>query len=375
MINIPEDLNLRIPGPTRLPAEVREALARPMIGHRSHAFRSLYREVIDGLKEMLRTQHDVFVLTASGTGAMEAAIVNTLSPGDKVLSVSVGNFGERFRAIARAYGAEVIPLDFEWGTAAEPDVISATLSEHPEVKAVLVTHNETSTGITNPLREIAAVVKAGGDASPLLLVDAISSAGSVELETDAWQIDVVVTGSQKGWMIPPGLSYLTFSDAAWAAHRHATMPRFYFDLTAFKENLAANLTPWTPALSLYYALSVALELMRQEGLENIWARHRRIAAYTRERIQEMGLELLADPAYASNTVTAVRAPAGLDVAQLQRRLEQRHRVILAGGQGRLKGHIFRIGHIGHVQQADIDRALAAIQEELEHLMPRNSAET
>ncbi len=376
MLVIPDDLNLRIPGPTPLPEEVREALALPMIGHRSRLFSKIHAEVVEGLKELLRTANDVFVLTSSGTGGMETAIVNTLSPGDKVLSVSIGNFGARFRTIAGIYGAEIVPLDYEWGTAADPDEIGAALEQHPDVKAVLVTHNETSTGVTNPLREIAAVVKAKGDASPLLLVDAISSAGCIELETDAWNIDVLVTGSQKGWMIPPGLAFVAVSDAAWEAHKRSTMPRFYFDLTAAHKKLPADQTPWTPAVNLFYGLAVALRLMRQEGLENIWARHQQVADYTRQRVQEMGLELFADPRYASNTVTAIRAPASssadlghsIDVDELRQRLEQRHRVILAGGQGPLKGRIFRIGHLGNVHQADIDHALTAISEELEQLV-------
>lgn len=374
MLNIPDNLNLRIHGPTPLPPEVREALAQPMIGHRSHAFSEIHGEVIEGLKELLRTQNDVFVLTASGTGGMETAVVNTLSPGDKVLSVSIGNFGERFRTIARRYGAQIVPLDYEWGTAADPDAIGSALAQHPDVKAVLITHNETSTGVTNPLKDIAATVKAGGDASPLLLVDAISSAGCIELETDAWNIDVLVTGSQKGWMIPPGLAFVAFSDAAWTAHEQSTMPRFYFDLTPARKKLPANQTPWTPAVNLFYGLAAALRLMRQEGLQNIWERHQRIGDYTRLRVREMGLELFADPQFASNTVTAVRAPVGsttdstsrqrLDVDELRRRLEQDYKVILAGGQGPLKGQIFRIGHLGHVHQADIDDALAAIRNEI-----------
>lgn len=364
MIEIPDNLNLRIPGPTPLAPEVREALAQPMIGHRSHTFSVLHREVTEGLKEMLRTSNDICVLTSSGTGGMETAVVNTLSPGDKVVSVAGGKFGDRFRTIAETYGAEIIPLDHEWGTPIDPDAIDSALTEHPDVKAVLLTHNETSTAITNPLEDIAAVVKAHGDTYPLFIIDAISSAGCIELETDAWNIDVLVTGSQKGWMIPPGLAYVAFSDAAWTAHEQSTMPRYYFDLTAAKKKLPADNTPWTPAVNLFYGLAAALRLMRQEGLENIWARHQRIGEYTRRRVREMGLELLADPRYASNTVTAVRAPAGLDVAELRRRLEERHGVMLAGGQGPLKGQIFRIGHLGNVNQGDIDDALAAIREEL-----------
>lgn len=390
MIQIPDDLNLRIPGPTPLPAEVLEALAQPMIGHRSHAFSILHREVIAGLKEMLRTKNDTFVLASSGTGGLEAAVVNTLSPGDKVLSVSIGYFGDRFRTIARTYGVEIVPLDYEWGTAADPADIGAALAQHPDVKAVLVTHNETSTGVTNPLKEIATTVKSGYP-FPLLLVDAVSSAGSIELETDAWNIDVVVTGSQKGWMLPPGLAFITFSHAAWEAHEQARLPRFYFDLSAAKKSQASGYTPWTPAINLIYGLAVALQLMREEGLENIWARHQRIADYTRQGVREMGLQVLPDLRYASNTVTAVRVPAGLlagtvpnpalspaegpargaepgiNVAELRRRLEERHRVIVAPGQGPLKGQVFRIGHLGRVDQTDIDAALAAIREELAYL--------
>ncbi|MBS1252853.1 MAG: Serine-pyruvate aminotransferase [Anaerolineales bacterium] len=363
MFNIPDDLNLRIPGPTPLPAEVREALAQPMMSHRSRTFGAIHAEVAEGLREMLRTTNDVFVLTASGTGAMEAAVVNTLSPGDSVLSAAGGKFGERFRTIASAYGADIVPLDHTWGTAAAPDDIGAALDEHPDVRAVLVTHNETSTGVTNPLRDIASVVKAN-NTPPLLIVDAISSAGCIELEVDAWNIDVLVTGSQKGWMIPPGLAYIAFSDAAWAAHAQATMPRFYFDLTAAKKKLLANQTPWTPAVNLFYGLTAALRLMRQEGVDNIWSRHQRVADHTRQRVQEMELELFATPQYASNTVTAVQAPADLDVAELRRRLAEKHRVILSGGHGPLKGKIFRIGHLGNVSEPAIDAALAAVAEEL-----------
>ncbi len=367
MLNIPDNLNLRIPGPTPLPPEVREALTQPMIGHRSEAFKEMHRQIIQGLKEMLRTEHEVFVLTSSGTGGMEAAVVNTLSPGDQVLSVSIGHFGVRFRTIAETYGVTIVPLDVEWGRAADPAAVGAMLERHPDVAAVLVTHNETSTGVTNPLAEIAAVVKSHrrpSGTAPLLLVDAISSAGCLPLETDAWGLDVVVTGSQKGWMLPPGLAFVTMSPAAWEAHAQARIPRFYFDLGAARKQLPANQTPWTPAVNLFYGLAVALELMQREGLEAIIQRHRRIGAYTRSRVKAMGLELFADERFASNTVTAIHAPAGVDVDRLRRNLERRHRVILAGGQGPLRGKIFRIGHLGNVHQEDIDAALEAIAEEL-----------
>jgi len=368
MLKIPENLNLRIPGPTPLPPAVREALALPMIGHRSQAFRELHHRVVQDLKAMLRTENDVFVLTSSGTGGMEAAVVNTLSPGDRVLSISIGNFGERFRTIARTYGAEIVPLDVEWGRAVEPEAVEAALERNPDVAAVLVTHNETSTGVTNPLREIAGVVKAhrsSSGKSPLLLVDAISSAGCLPLETDAWGLDVVVTGSQKGWMIPPGLAFVTMSPAAWEAHAQARMPRFYFDLSAARKSLAKDQTPWTPAVNLFYGLAMALESMRREGLEAIIERHRRVGEYTRRQIKAMGLKLFADERYASNTVTSIHAPAGVDVEEMRKVLEREYGVVLAGGQGPLRGKIFRIGHLGNVYEEDIDAALEAIRRYLE----------
>ena len=368
MLNIPSNLNLRIPGPTPLPPAVREALALPMIGHRSEAFRELHHRVVQGLKAMLRTENDVFVLTSSGSGGMEAAVVNTLSPGERVLSVSIGHFGTRFRAIARTYGVEIVPLDVEWGRAAEPEAVGTALDQHPDVAAVLITHNETSTGVTNPLQEIAAVVKAHRGPTgrpPLLLVDAISSAGCLPLETDAWGLDVVVTGSQKGWMIPPGLAFVTMSPAAWEAHAQVKTARFYFDLSVARENLAKNQTPWTPAVNLFYGLAVALDLMEQEGLDAIVARHRRVGEHTRRRLKAMGLKLFADERYASNTVTAIHAPAGVDVEEMRKVLEKEYGVVLAGGQGPLRGKIFRIGHLGNVYEEDIDAALEAIRRYLE----------
>lgn len=363
MVNITEDLNLRIPGPTPLPPEVRTALAHPMIGHRSDTFRELHRNVVRGIAEVLRTANDTFVLTASGTGGMEAAIANMLSPGDTVLSVSIGNFGQRFRAIAQAYGAEIVALDYPWGSAADPDEIASVLSTYNEAKAVLVTHNETSTGVTNPLETIARAVKSSRPDPPLLIVDAVSSAGCIPLETDAWGVDVVISGSQKGWMIPPGLAFVAVSPAAWAALT-AAAPRFYFDFEAARRSLAVDQTPWTPAVNLFYGLATALRLIRRTGLENRWRQHARVAAHVRRRIVQMGLELVADPRFASATVTAVRVPTSVELEDFRRRLEYEHRVIVAGGQGPLKGEIFRIGHMGYLVEDEIDAALDAIESAL-----------
>ncbi len=354
-------MNLRIPGPTPCPPSVLEAVARPMINHRGREFAQLMGRVVDRLKRFYRTQGDVLVLTASGTGGMEAAVVNTLSPGDRVLAVIIGAFGERFAAIAQAYGAEVVRLEYEWGRAADPDDVGRALRRDPAIKAVLVTHNETSTGVTNPLAEIAQVVR---EQERLLLVDAVSSLGAIPVETDAWGLDVVVTGSQKGWMVPPGLAFVSMSRRAWEAYREARMPRFYLDLGRHKDLLERGQTPWTPALSVLYGLDVALAMMEEEGLDHIFARHARLGQLTREGVKALGLELLADERYASNTVTAVKVPAGVDERALRRLLEDEYGVIVAGGQGKLAGKIFRIGHLGWATEEDIRGALAALAQAL-----------
>ena len=353
--------HLRIPGPTPLPPSVREAMTRDMINHRSPEFAAIQNEIVDGLKVFLRTQSDVLLLTASGTGGLEAAVVNTLSPGDRVLSVSIGYFGERLRGIASAYGADIVALDIPAGQAAHPDQVAQALREQPDVKAVLITHNETSTGVTNPLQALAGVVK---DAGQLLIVDAISSAGCVPLDTDAWGVDVLVTGSQKGWMAPPGLAFVTMSQTAWAANATARMPRFYFDLKKAQKAAQDGATPWTPAVSVYYALQEGLRLLLDEGLDNVIARHQRVADKTRAGVQALGLQLFADPRYASNTVTSVRPPAGVNADDFRRQVKKAHGIILAGAQGGLAGTIFRIGHLGFVTEDDIDVTLAALKAEL-----------
>ena len=353
--------NLRIPGPTPLPPSVCAAMSRQMINHRGPEFAAMQAEIVDGLKLFLRTEQDVLLLTASGTGGLEAAVVNTLSPGDKVLSVSIGYFGQRLRDIAAAYGASIVPLDFEWGHAADPAQVAEALRANPDVKAVFITHNETSTGVTNPLKELAATVK---DAGKLLIVDAISSAGCVELETDAWGVDVLVTGSQKGWMAPPGLAFITMSQAAWEANSVARMPRFYFDLKKAKKAAQEGATPWTPAVTTYYALQEGLRLLLAEGRENVFARHARIADKTRAGVQALGFTLFAEGRYASNTVTSVRAPEGTDADALRKRVKAAHNVVLAGAQGKLAGRAFRIGHLGYVTDEDIDAVLAALKAEM-----------
>ncbi|HEX79095.1 MAG TPA: alanine--glyoxylate aminotransferase family protein [Dehalococcoidia bacterium] len=350
--------NLRIPGPTPCPDEVLKAMGRQMINHRGPEFARSLDDVTNKLKQLFQTRNDVFMLTGSGTGGLEAAVVNVLSPGDKVLSVSIGVFGERFAAIAKQFGADVIPLNFEWGKAAKVDEIRQALKDNPQVKAVLVTHNETSTGVTNDLSAISSVVKEYGK---LLVVDAISSLGSIELPVDEWQCDVTVTGSQKGWMVPPGLIMVAVSEAAWEANAEAKMPRFYWDFAKAKSYLEKGQTPWTPAISVIFALEVALDMLLKEGISSIVARHAHIADKARSGIKALGLELFAEDGYASNTVTSVVAPERLNVKEMLRILREEHDIVLGGGQQSMSGKIFRIGHLGWVTDKDIDDVLHAFK--------------
>ncbi len=349
--------NLRIPGPTPCPEEVLQAQTKQMINHRAPEFGQMMRDITDGLKKLFQTRNDLFLLTSSGTGGLEAAVVNTLSPGDTVLSVSIGVFGDRFGSIAEQFGANVIPLKFEWGTAADPDQVRDAIAADPGIKAVLVTHNETSTGVTNDLAALSKIVK---DAGKLLLVDAISSLGSLDLPVDDWRCDVVVSGSQKGWMVPPGLAMVSVSEEAWQAHAEAKMPHFYWDFTRARSYLEKGQTPWTPAESTVFAMKTALEMLLAEGLPNIIARHAEIAEQTRRGIKEFGLALFADEAHASNTVTAVCAPEGVDANLIRKEILARHQIVLGGGQQSLDGKIFRVGHLGLVSRQDIEAVMAGL---------------
>ncbi len=349
--------NLRIPGPTPCPEVVLKEMSRQMINHRGSEFAQILNGVTDKLKQLFQTKNDVFLLTGSGTGGLEAAVVNTLSPGDKVLAVSIGVFGDRFAAIAQKFGAEVIPLNSEWGKAADVDEIRKSLKKELDVKAVLVTHNETSTGVTNDLAQISTVVK---EFDKLLLVDAISSLGSIELPVDDWHCDITVTGSQKGWMVPPGLAMVAISENAWQANAQAKMPRFYWDFAKAKSYLEKGQTPWTPTISVVFAFSVALQMMLQEGLANVIARHAHIAQMTRDGVKALGLSLFAEESHASNTVTSIAASDGLNVAKLLKILREEYHVVLGGGQQKLSGQIFRIGHLGWVNEEDINMVLKSL---------------
>jgi len=355
---------LMIPGPTPVPPEVLQALATPMINHRGPEYAELQREVVENCKYVFQTSGDVLVFPSAGTGGLEAAIVNVLSPGDKVLSVSIGAFGDRWAKIARTFGAEVIDCAFEWGEAADPQVVDAALRANPDVKAVLVTHNETSTGVTNDLRAIAEVVRAHG---PLLMVDAISSLIATDLQTDAWGCDVVVAGAQKAFMIPPGLAFIAVSQRAWDANANAKMPRFYWDFAPMRKYMERDQTPYTPAVNLLFGLRVSLRAIRAAGLQASFERHARMGRAVRAGAQAMGLKLLADPDHASNSVTAIIAPEGVSVKELRKRMREEHGITTAGGQGKLEERIFRIGHLGYITEPDIIATLAALERVLMEL--------
>ena len=352
--------NLRTPGPTPIPDDIVEAMTNPMINHRGPEFAALIKKSTEQLKQVFMTKNDLLILTASGTGALEASIVNTLSPGDRVIAATAGAFGDRFVDMAEAYGADVKRMDFEWGGPIDPEAIRKALHDEPNIKAVLVTHNETSTGVTHPVEEIAKIVK--GEFDKLLLIDAVSSLGCIPLPVDAWDCDMVGTASQKGFMIPPGLSFISVSERAWEAQQTAKMPRFYFDLTLAKRSLEGGQTPFTPNLSAMYGLSRALDLLLEEGMENVFGRHATIGQLTRDGVRELGLKLLVeDEAYASDTVTAIKVPEGVDQKALMGKMRTEHNVVLAGGQGKLTADIFRIGHLGSVDKSDITEVMDALR--------------
>ena len=351
--------NLRIPGPTGLPPTVREAGSRQMVNHRGDEFRALLRRVSDGMKPYFGTEHEIILLTCAGTGALEAAVVNTLSPGDPVLAVTIGAFGDRFAKIAEVYGAAVTRLAVEWGEAADAAAVREAAAAIPGLKAVLLTHNETSTGVTNDIGALAVAVR---EVAPdaLLLVDAISALGAVPFTMDEWGLDLVVTGSQKAWMSAPGMAMAAVGPRAWAAGETAKMPRFYLDLKRHRDSAVNGETPWTPAVAVLYQVDEGLRLMQAEG-DGVFARHAACQAMTRAGLRAVGFELLAADAVASKTVTAALVPDGLDWKAFNGDLKKRA-LVLAGGQGKLTGKIFRVGHLGSVTPEEILAAISVIEE-------------
>ena len=350
--------NLRIPGPTSLPPSVREAGGRQMINHRGPEFAAMLGRIQAGMKPYFGTSGDIAVLSCAGTGGLETAVVNVLSPGDRVLGVSIGSFGDRFAKIAEVYGASVDRVNAEWGFAARPEEIRERLRGN-DYKAVLLTHNETSTAVMNPIPELAAAIRAESPDS-LILVDSVSALGAVPFAMDEWGCDVVVTGSQKAWMAAPGLAMVAASERAWAAMETARMPRFYFDLRKHREAAATGETPWTPAIAVVYQVDEGIRLMDAEGADNVFARHRASAAATQAGLEALGFQLFADAAVRSTTVTAAWIPEGLDWKAFNGEIKKRG-VVLAGGQGKLTGKIFRLGHLGSVTVDEILGAIATLE--------------
>ena len=328
-----------------------------MINHRGPEYARMLETMSDNLRTMLMTKNDVYFITSSGTGAMETAVFNTLSPGDEVLAIIIGVFGIRFAEIAEAVGANVTRLNFPLGEAADIGQLKQAIRSKPNLKAVILTHSESSTGVANRLEQLCEVIHAESDA--LILVDAVSSAGGIPIATDAWGIDVVATASQKSWVSPPGIAMVSFSQRAWDAYHNSTTPKYYFDIQQYEDYLQIGQPPFTPCLPAMFTLEVALQSMVEEGVENVFARHHAIAEHTRNGADKLGLELVPDPEVASNTVTAIRLPEGMDGAAFNAKVLADHHVVLGGGQGDLTGKIFRIGHMGWVIQDHIDEALAA----------------
>lgn len=347
---------LLAPGPTPVPPEVLLAMAQPVLHHRTPEFEALFAQARRGLQWLFQTRREILILAASGTGAMEGAVVNACSPGDRVLVIRGGKFGERWAEICQAYGLSVIPVEVPYGKAVDPLDVAAALRKEPGIAAVFATHSETSTGVLHDLEAIAAIVR---QTPALLVVDAITSLGVVDLPTDAWGVDVVVAGSQKAMMLPPGLAFACLSDLAWAAAERARLPRYYFNFLVERKIQAKHQTAWTPAISLIAGLKVALDLLQAEGLPAIFARHERLARATRAAVTALGLELFAERP--SPAVTAVKVPEGVDGGAIVRVLRDTHGISIAGGQGSMKGKIFRIATLGYADAYDVLTGIAALE--------------
>jgi aspartate aminotransferase-like enzyme len=347
---------LLTPGPTPLPPQVQEALGRPIIHHRTTQYRTLFKRVLQGLQTSFQTSRPVYVFTSSGTGAMEAAVCNLLSPGDTAIAVLGGKFAERWQHLGQAFGANVVTVPVAYGEAVDPEAVRRALAQHPQAKVVFSTLLETSTGVVNDIKALAAVT-AKSDA--VLVVDAISGLLAEECQTDAWGVDVVVSGSQKAVMLPPGLAFLSISEKAWKLVEKAKGPRFYFDLRHYQKSIVDDDTPFTSSVSLVVALDEALKLVLAMGVPQVIERCRQMGDVARAGVEAMGLSLFAKrPA---NGVTSVSMPAGLDGKKLTKLVQDRFNVTLAGGQGEMAGKIFRLAHMGAITQFDVLTALAAIE--------------
>ncbi len=355
------------PGPTPISEEVMLEHARPLMHHRSPEFSKIFIEVTEKLKKLFKTENDVFILTSSGTGAMEASVVNFFSGGDKVLIVNIGNFGERFKKISTKFGLEVISLDYEWGDSANPDDIKKVLDDNADIKGVMIQLSETSTGAINDIKTIGSIVK---NYPAILIVDAISGLGASNLETDVWGLDVVIGGSQKALSAPTGVAFISVSEKAWKLNEKSNVPRFYFDL-AVARNYSMKTppqTPWTPGISIIVAMNKALDILFEEGLEKVFDRHRAMALATQKAVEKLGLKpLVKDKNKRGFSVTSIVVPDGIDAKELTKIMRVKYGVTIAGGQGKLAGKIIRIGHLGYFGIFDIIIAISALEITLKEL--------
>lgn len=368
MLNDPTDL--RIPGPTPVPPRVLEAMAQPMIPHRGKLFSTFYRELIDQLRRLHKTSHDVFVIAGTGSAGWEASIVNTLQPGDPVLALVNGSFGDRWIGAAEAFGIKVIRLDTEWGNAFHADEVRQALKDNPEVRAVFLTHNETSTGVLNPVQEIGEVVREHG---ALLFLDSVSGIGGVPLEMDAWNCDIVFSGSQKAFMCPPGLSIVAVNDRVYEAAARASIPRYTFDFKRMKEAQEQGSTPSTAAIGLMYGLKEACDMIEEEGLENVIQRHVEQGEYVRRELDRLRMKCIAEAGYESPTVTAAWTPEGITSGQIVNAMIERHGIHIAQSQGKITDTVIRIGHMGWSDYPELERTIKALDDVLEHIPVTQSA--
>lgn len=359
--------NLRIPGPTPLPPQVLSSLSQPMISHRGKIYEKIHHKVINDLQYFFQTKNPIYILTASGTGGLETAVVNFFSPGDPVIFFTCGEFGNRWAEIGRRFGLKVTQIKFSDGIGVNKEVVKKTLNQMKKIAGVFITHNETSTGVLNNLFEIAPIVK-NHSSKPLLLVDSVSALGAVDLPMDKLGIDVFVTASQKAWMSPPGLAMIAVSSYAWKKHQQSTLPRYYFDLSLYEKFAQKNQTPTTPAVSILFCLQAALDLMKKQGKEKVFKSHLDLKDYFRKEIKKLGLKLLVDDREASPTVTAIFPPEGVDEKVWRNLLKEKYDLVIAGGMGQLKGKIVRVAHMGYVSKSDLDQVLIAFKKSLKEII-------
>ena len=352
-----------IPGPTPVPEKVLQALGKHPIGHRSKDFQKLVEITTKNLKWLHQTENDVLTITGSGTAAMEAGIINTLSKGDKVICGENGKFGERWVKVAKEFGLDVIKIEAEWGKPLNPEDFKRILEkdEQKEIKAVILTHSETSTGVINDLKTISSYIR--NHKKALSIIDCVTSIGACNVPVDEWEIDIVASGSQKGYMIPPGLSFISMSKKAWEATDKSNLPKFYLNLKSYKKSLSNNSNPYTPAVNLVFALDESLKMMKDEGLEKIFNRHNKHKLAVTAAVKALNLKLFADEENLSPSVTAIQIE-DIDAEDFRKEIKDKYDILLAGGQDHLKGKIFRVGHLGYINDRDIISVITAISNTL-----------